>query len=293
MSEIAVAGRRGFYASWQYVTLIAGQLLGLVVLVVLQQFLDDDQLKAFGWRIPFVIGGIAAIVAAIVRSRLHETATSEVRNRKNAGSMIGLIKAHPRAALVVAGFTAGGSLAYYTYATYMQQDLINTSGFAKSTANYIMTAALFVFMCAQPFFGALSDKIGRRTSMRLFAILTGIATIPLLSMIAHTTSAFAAFGLATVALLLISFYTAVSGIVKAELFPAELRALGVGFPYAVANALVGGTAASVALWFKDIGHESGFYFYVVAFMAITFGVTMIMPDVRKGGGYLQGASDVD
>ena len=292
MSEIAVAGRRGFYASWQYVTLIGGQLLGVLVVVILQQVLNDDQLKAWGWRIPFAFGGIAAIVAAIVRSRLHETTTSEVRTRKQAGSMLGLVKSHPRAALIVAGFTAGGSLAYYTYATYMQQYLVNTSGFSKVMANYIMLAALFVFMCVQPLFGSFSDKIGRRNSMRLFALCTGIATIPLLTLIAHTKSPFAAFGLATVALLVITFYTSVSGIVKAELFPAELRALGVGFPYAVANALIGGTAPAVALKFKAMGHESGFYYYVVFWMVVTLIVTTLMPDARKGG-YLQGASEVD
>lgn len=292
MSEVALPGKRGFYSSFQYVTLIGGQLLGLVVLVVLQQFLSEAQLKAWGWRIPFAIGGVAAIVAAIVRSRLQETTTAEVRKKKEAGSMIGLLTTHWKAALVVAGFTAGGSLAYYTYATYMQTYLINTAKLPKATANYVMTAALFVFMCAQPVFGSISDRIGRRNSMRTFALLTGLATIPILSYTAHVPSAAMAFVMATLALMIISFYTSISGLVKAELFPAQLRALGVGFPYAVANALVGGTAPAVALKFKQIGHEPWFYYYVTAWMVVTLVVTLGMPDARERG-YLQGASEVN
>jgi MFS family permease len=215
-----------------------------------------------------------------------------VRKKKEAGSIIGLLTVHWKPALVVAGFTAGGSLAYYTYATYMQTYLINTAKLPRTTVTLVMTAALFVFMCVQPLFGAISDRIGRRNSMRLFALLTGIATIPILSFAGRAPSALAAFGAATTALLIISFYTSISGLVKAELFPAQLRALGVGFPYAVANALVGGTAASVALKFKQIGHEPWFYYYVTAWMAITLLVTLGMPDARKGG-YLQGASEVN
>lgn len=292
MSEVALPGKRGFYSSFQYVTLIGGQLLGLVVLGVLQQFLNEDQLRSFGWRIPFVIGGFAAIAAAFVRSRLQETTTADVRKKKEAGSMLGLMTVHWKPALVVAGFTAGGSLAYYTYATYMQTYLVNTAGLPKTTVTYVMTAALFVFMCVQPLFGSLSDKIGRRNSMRLFALLTGIFTIPILTYAAKAPSALAAFGAATAALLIISFYTSISGLVKAELFPAQLRALGVGFPYAVANALIGGTAPAVALKFKQVGHEAWFYYYVTAWMAVTFLVTLGMPDAREKG-YLQGASEVN
>jgi MFS family permease len=292
MSEMALPGKRGFYSSFQYVTLIGGQLLGLVVLGILQQFLSDDQLRAWGWRIPFAIGGFAAIGAAIVRSRLQETTTAEVRKNKDAGSLIAMLTKHWKPAAVVAGFTAGGSLAYYTYATYMQTYLINTAKLPAKTVTYVMTAALFVFMCVQPLFGALSDRIGRRNSMRMFALLTGVATIPILTYMASVPSAVMAFVMATLSLLIISFYTSISGLVKAELFPAELRAMGVGFPYAVANALIGGTAAGVALKFKQMGHEPWFYYYVTAWMVITLLVTLGMPDARKAG-YLQGTSEVN
>jgi MHS family alpha-ketoglutarate permease-like MFS transporter len=152
-----------------------------------------------------------------------------------------------------------------------------------------MTAVLLVFMLMQPLFGALSDRIGRRTSMRLFTALSTLMTVPLLTVIGGVTSPLAAFFLITIALAVMSLYTSISGLVKAELFPPEVRALGVGFAYAIGNALFGGTAEYVALWFKQAGLESIFFWYVTALMLIGFMVALVMPDARRDG-YLQGHS---
>jgi MHS family alpha-ketoglutarate permease-like MFS transporter len=291
MSEVALAGRRGFYSSIQYVTLIGGQLLGTAVLVILQKTLGEDALRAWGWRIPFAIGGLAGLVALYLRRSLHETTTAETRKRKEAGSVIQLFKKHPKAVLMVMGFTAGGSLSYYTYSTYMQTYLVNSAGMAAAVASQVMLFSLFIFMCAQPFFGALSDRIGRRASMRIYGLLGMLLSVPLLSAIGSVSSPIAAMALTTTALLMISFYTAISGIVKAELFPAEVRAMGVGLPYAIANALAGGTAPYVALWFRNRGIEPVFYYYVAGMIGIAFLVALAMPDARKEG-YLQGHSEI-
>src|SRR5438270_4162835 len=110
MSEVASKGNRGFYSSLQYVTLIGGQLLALLVLAILQALLTADELKAWGWRIPFVIGALAAVVAMYLRRSLAETATAETMHTKEAGSVVGLVRNHPRAVLNVLAFTMGGSL---------------------------------------------------------------------------------------------------------------------------------------------------------------------------------------
>ncbi len=255
MSEVALEGRRGFFSSFQYVTLIGGQLLALLVLVVLQQFLDEPQLKAWGWRVPFAIGGLAAIVSLFLRRALEETTTAETRARKSAGTISGVWKNHRRAVLTVMGFTAGGSLSFYTYTTYMQKYLVNTAGLEATTASTIMTGALFLFMLVQPVFGLISDSIGRKNSLLAFGALAAALTVPLLATLGSVQSPALAFLLVTAALLVVSFYTSIGGIVKAELFPAETRAIGVGLSYALANAVFGGTAESVALGFKDMGHE--------------------------------------
>jgi MHS family alpha-ketoglutarate permease-like MFS transporter len=282
MSEVAVAGRRGFYASFQYMTLIGGQLAATIVLVVLQQFLSVEELRAWGWRIPFVIGAIAAIVALYLRRALDETTSAESRARPNAGTIKGIL-AHPRALWTVIGITAGSSGIFYTYTTYMQKYLVNTAKLDPKIATNVMTVVLFCFMMMQPLFGALSDRIGRRNSMLCFGTIVTVLTVPLMTAIGRVSSPYAAFGLILIALTAASFYTSISGVVKAELFPVEVRALGVGLSYAIANALFGGTLEYIALWLKDRGIESTFFWYVTALGAICLVASWALPDTRKGG----------
>ena len=277
MSEVALRGQRGFFSSFQYVTLIGGQLLAVLVIVILEQLLSEAELKAWGWRIPFVIGAVAAVVALFLRRTLHETQTAESRANKEAGSLAGLFKHHKAAFFTVLGYTAGGSLIFYTFTTYMQKYLVNTVGLPIKTTSYVMTGALFVYMCMQPAFGALSDRIGRRNNMLLFGGLGALMTVPILTLLQGVTSPAIAFLLIILALAIVSFYTSISGIVKAEMFPPEVRALGVGLAYAVANALFGGSAEYVALGLKSLGHESAFYWYVTGMMVLAFVVSLRLP----------------
>ncbi|SEJ12296.1 MULTISPECIES: MFS family transporter [unclassified Pseudomonas] len=277
MSEVALRGQRGFFASFQYVTLIGGQLLAVLTVVILQQFLSADELKAYGWRIPFVVGAVAAVISLLLRRSLKETTTAEARQDKDAGSMAALFRDNKAAFITVLGYTAGGSLIFYTFTTYMQKYLVNTVHMDAKVASYIMTGALFLYMCMQPVFGALADKIGRRASMLWFGGLGTLCTVPLLLTLKTTTSPIMAFILITLALAIVSFYTSISGLVKAEMFPVQVRALGVGLAYAVANAIFGGSAEYVALGLKNMGMENTFYWYVTAMMAIAFLFSLRLP----------------
>lgn len=277
MSEVALKGQRGFYSSFQYVTLIGGQLLAVLLIVVLEALLTDAQLREFGWRIPFVVGAIAAVVAMLLRRTLHETQSDAALKDSSSGTLSNLLRNHPGAFITVVGYTAGGSLIFYTFTTYMQKYLVNSVGLAIKTSSYIMTVCLFIFMCAQPFFGALSDRIGRRRSMMLFGALGAIFTVPVMTLLQHAGSPVQAALLILFALAIVSFYTSISGIVKAEMFPTGVRALGVGFAYALGNAVFGGTAEYVALYLKSVGHESAFFWYVAAVMVITFLFALRLP----------------
>ncbi|ATP12593.1 ABC transporter permease [Bartonella henselae] len=287
MSEVALKNRRGFFSSFQYATLIGGQLLASLVMFTLALYLTEDQLKAWGWRIPFAIGGLGAIVAIYLRRSLHETTTEESRSKKQAGSLKELLCNHRKAFFLVIGFTAGGSLIFYTCTTYMQKYLITTTGFEKHTATTIMTAALFIFMLLQPIFGSLADKIGTKASLLIWSVLSIIFVIPALKIIGNTNDTWVALFVMIGMFCIMSFYTSVSGIVKAEMFPASVRAMGVGLSYAIANAIFGGSAETVALEFKKIGYESVFHFYITGMMIIAFIAIVFMPDARKKG-YLQG-----
>ncbi len=277
MSEVALRGQRGFFSSFQYVTLIGGQLLAVLVIVIMEALLSEAEIRAWGWRIPFVLGAVAAVVALLLRRTLHETQSEADRGDKDAGSLSALFRDHKAAFFTVLGYTAGGSLIFYTFTTYMQKFLVNTVHLPIKTASYVMTGALFLYMCMQPLFGMLSDRIGRRTSMMLFGALGALTTVPILITLQHVTSPWAAFGLIVLALAIVSFYTSISGIVKAEMFPPRVRALGVGLAYAIGNAIFGGSAEYAALGLKSLGHEQLFFWYVTVMMVVAFLVSLRLP----------------
>jgi MHS family alpha-ketoglutarate permease-like MFS transporter len=282
LSEMAGRRRRGFWSSFQYVTLIAGQLIALAVLLALQGLMSEAALQAWGWRIAFAIGAALALIVFWIRRKLAETESFEKTKAEGAPPASGwrLLTEQPRAALLVIALTAGGTLAFYAYTTYMQKFLVNTSGFDRVTASRIMTGALFVYMCLQPAVGALSDRIGRKPVMAGFGLFGLLLTVPIFTALEHVHSPLAAFALVMGALVIVSGYTSINAVVKAELFPAHIRALGVALPYAIANALFGGTAEYVALWFKDAGMERAFYWYVAAMIGCSLVVYLRMRDTR-------------
>lgn len=278
MSELGLKGQRGFFASFQYVTLSGGQLLASLLGVILLGFMSEQQLNDGGWRIPFVIGGIAALLSLAARSRLEETLSSEDADLEESGSLIALLKQHWKTFLLVVGYTSAGSLTFYVVTVYSKTYLTNI-GVDGKTVGFIMTAALFVFMIAQPFFGMLSDRIGRRTSMLAFSALCAIFIYPVMviGMRSFVDSPIIIALLLIFMMMLLSFYTSISGLVKAEMFPPHVRALGVGFSYAVGNALFGGSAPSVALLFKEAGIENVFFFYVIIMLIICFFCSLALP----------------
>ncbi|APQ12434.1 alpha-ketoglutarate permease [Pseudomonas oryzihabitans] len=279
LSEMATKESRGFYSSFQYVTLISGQLLALATLIVLQQLLTVQQLESWGWRIPFVIGAACAVTALYLRRGMEETSSFK-KSEKPKESLMRTLARHPKEFFTVVGLTMGGTLAFYTYTTYMQKYLVNSVGMSKTDATSISAATLFLFMLLQPLVGAISDKIGRRPVLIAFGVLGTLFTYPILTALGSVTSWWGAFWLIMAALVIVSFYTSINAVVKAELFPTEIRALGVGLPYALTVSIFGGTAEYMALWFKSIGMESGYYWYVTGCIACSLLVYVFMKDTR-------------
>ncbi|RQO53683.1 alpha-ketoglutarate permease [Paucibacter sp. KBW04] len=285
LSEMASSKHRGFYASFQYVTLIGGQLTALLVLLLLQHvFLSPEELKAWGWRIPFFIGALLALIALAMRREMPETASFEKAKRQSGKQALGGLRQlarYPKEVMVVVGLTMGGTLAFYVYTTYMQKFLRLSVGLTDAQTTAVSAASLVFAMCLQPLYGALSDRIGRRPLLLGFAVLGTLFTVPLLTAIRHAQGPWEAFGLIAIAWLILSGYTSINAVVKAEMFPAAIRTTGVGVPYAVAVSLFGGTAEYIALWFKQAGNESGFYWYATAVIACTLLVYLGMRDTQK------------
>ncbi len=285
LSEVADAKNRGFYSSFQYVTLIGGQLCAIVVLLVLQGWLLTPlQLRAWGWRIPFAIGGLLAIVAAVMRRSLVETDSYlEVSKHKAAHSKNSLreLMRYPKEVTLVIGLTMGGTAAFYTYTTYMQKFLKLSVHLTDSQTTTVTASSLIFAMLLQPIYGAISDRIGRKWLLIAFGVCGTLFTIPLLTALRATHSAMTAFLLIATAWLIVSAYTSINAVVKAELFPAAVRATGVGLPYALTVSIFGGTAEPIALWFKKLGHESWFYTYLTGCIAVSLLVYVFMRDTKR------------
>ncbi|OYU54299.1 MAG: alpha-ketoglutarate transporter [Chitinophagaceae bacterium BSSC1] len=282
LSEVALEQNRGFYSSFQYVTLIGGQLLALGLQLMLQRvFLSAEDLAAWGWRIPFAIGALLSLIAFYLRSSLHETTAFEkatiVQQKK--GGLTALLK-HPKAIITVVGLTLGGTIAFYTYTTYMQKFLINTVKLSKDDATLLSFCSLFIFACLQPLYGWVSDKIGRKPLLIGFGILGTLFTVPIMLGLSQATNLSFIFLLMICSLLIVSGYTSINAVVKAELFPAEVRALGVGLPYSLTVAIFGGTAEWLALNAKNVGHETWFYWYVTTCIFISLLVYLRMKDSK-------------
>ncbi|WP_448203937.1 MFS transporter [Azospirillum sp. sgz302134] len=283
LSEMADSKNRGFYSSFQYVTLIGGQLCAISVLLLLQQvFLTADELRAWGWRIPFAVGGLLAIIAAVMRRNLHET-DSFLAAKKQAPqeSALRALMRHPREVMLVIGLTIGGTAAFYTYTTYMQKFLRLSVKLSDNETTLVTAGSLIFALMLQPIYGAISDRIGRKTLLIAFGVSGTLFTIPLLTALQHAHDATTAFLLVAAAWMIVTGYTSINAVVKAELFPAGVRATGVGLPYALTVSIFGGTAEPIALWFKSMGHEPWFYYYLTGCIAVSLLVYLLMRDTKK------------
>lgn len=282
ITEMAERTQRGMWSGFLYVTLTGGQLAALLLLVLLQGVLTDEQLYAWGWRIPFVVGALLAVVVWWIRRGIHETssfnrAAASVARR---GRPWAVFAEYPRETLTVMALTAAGGLGFYTYTAYMQKLLVNSAGFDKAVASQVVTWLLAIFVFLPPLAGWIADRVGhRRTLLASFGGLA-LVSVPVLSAIATATSPYAAFGLALVPLVLLSGYCGLSAVFKAELYPAHVRALGVAVPYAIAQAIFGGNAETTALYLKQIGHEAAFFWIVAGMMLVGLVATLRLRETR-------------
>ncbi|HEC1732111.1 TPA: MFS transporter [Campylobacter coli] len=277
LSELATEGKRGFYSSFQYVTLIGGQLLAVASISIMLFFFSIDEMKDYAWRILFVVGGILALGSLLVRKVMNESAT-QIHKHEDRGTLKALFTSSWKQFLMVLGITAGGSLAFYTITTYTKTFMEN-SGMDKTLVNNLFLGALFILMITQPLFGYIGDKIGHKRSLIIFCILAFVGIYPIFNLISSNAQSNASlvFILVVLLFIILSFYTSVAGIFKAKLFPEHVRALGTGLGYAISNAIFGGSAPWVALQFKNAGMENGFFVYIAVLTLLMFIATLCLP----------------
>ncbi|GAA8710713.1 MFS transporter [Helicobacter pylori] len=282
LSELGKNGKKGFYGSFQYVTLVGGQLLAIFSLFIVENIYTHEQISAFAWRYLFALGGILALLSLFLRNVMEETMDNQttfkttIKEKTQRGSLKELLN-HKKALMIVFGLTMGGSLCFYTFTVYLKIFLTNSSSFSPKESSFIMLLALSYFILLQPLCGMLADKIKRTQMLMVFSIVGLIVTPVVFYGIKHASGVYEALFYEMLALSAMSFYTCIAGVVKAELFPEHVRALGVGLAYAIANALFGGSASYVALQFKQHGFEWGFVGYVMFSIVIFMVMVIIFP----------------
>lgn len=275
MSEAATRERRGFFSSFQYVTLVGGHVLAQFTLLILQSVLSDDQLREFGWRIAFAVGGVAAVVVFWLRRTMDESLSQEVIEATKAGkdpgagSMRTLFTHYWRPLLLCFLITLGGTVAFYTYSVNAPAIVKTAYKGEGMTATWINLTGLIFLMLLQPVGGIVSDRIGRKPMLVFFGVGGLVWTYVLITFLPETRSPLASFALVAVSYVILTGYTSINALVKSELFPAQVRALGVGVGYALANSIFGGTAPLIYQAAKEQGHVPLFIGYVTVCIAVS------------------------
>ncbi|AXE90057.1 Alpha-ketoglutarate permease [Streptomyces sp. Go-475] len=273
--ESAGPGRRGLFSSFQYVSTTVGQLVASGIATLLVDTLSDGQMNGWGWRVPFVLGAVLSLVGFWIRQGAQETRSAEQQRAPRPG-LFEALRRHPRESLLIGGITAGGTIAYYTWTSYLPTYAELNAGVEKSDALLAGTISLAFFALLQPLGGLLSDRFGRRPLLLFFGLGFALLAVPLL----HTLrDSFAVLLLVQCAgMVLLTGFTSISAAVNAEIFPPRVRAAGIGFPYSLTVALFGGTAPYVGTLFKEQGHAGLFPWYVAVICLVSSVVYLRLPE---------------
>lgn len=282
MSEAAMPGRRGFLSSFHYVTLVGGHVLAQTTLLIMVIALPEEAITQWGWRVAFGIGGVAAVAVFWLRRTMDESlqesviADTKSGRSRTSGSMRDLLVNNWRPLLLCFAVTAGGTVAFYTYSV-TGPNIVKTafSGGDVVAGTIINLVALTALMLMQPLGGWLSDRVGRKTLLVFFGVGGVLYTWFLITVLPQATNEFAAFGILFGGFVILTGYTSINALVKAQLFPTHVRALGVGLGYAAANSLFGGTAPLLYAGAQSAGQVPLFVIYVTAVIAASLVVYIV------------------
>ena len=283
LSEMAPKNKRGFYSSFMFFSSAIGILMASGLAWALTSALTETQMSEYGWRIPFILGAIGGLVGMWIRKSVPD---SEMTHKKESvkNPLVVLIKRHPKETLRIVGISILTTFAFYIFVVYVPTYAIKVLGAEPQTAFAANTVGLIIFMLCQPVFGWLSDKIGRKPQLIVFAVGYLVFFYPIIKWMDGT---FASILLVELfGLVLYALYTAIGPAVMSEQFPTEVRAVGIGAPYNLMVALLGGTTPYVLTWLQSIGKQDYFYFMVLVGALLTL-ITLItfmkMPETAGKG----------
>lgn len=283
--ESAPQGKRGFYSSFFYISATGANLLAIGIAALLTNVLPADDMRAWGWRIPFIIGAVAALIALWVRSHAAETLHEhQIESAGRSGDvervkLFSFLKHHPKSVFFVFGMTASSAIVFYIWTGFLPTYANIAVGFDVKQGLTASLISLTWFLLLQPIMGMLSDRFGRKPFLITFGVFFTVATVPLLGSLNDSFLSFL-----IVQMVGLTFIAAATSIVQAvfsELFPRKLRSAGIGFPYAVSVALFGGTAPYVATWMGSQGNIGAFAWYTAGISLVSLIIICFVPETFK------------
>ena len=283
LAEIAPAERRGRYSSFFYTSTGSSVLLASLLGALLASSLNDDQLAAWGWRVPFFIGGLLGLVGVWLRKDMAETEQFEENKAKAEAlknPLLLTLREHPRAVAQLIGFTLLSTLCYYTFFSALTPFAVKQQGLDDGMVFWALSIATALFVALQYPFGWTADRFGRKPQMLVWAGLIAVGIVPMSKLIAPGASFGAVLLVFCFGLGLYAVFASIAPAIMSELFPTELRGLGIGAWYNLTVAVFGGTAPLVIQWLGDAGHSSWFFCYVAVGAAIAFVATLTLPETK-------------
>ena len=273
LAEIAPEGRRGRYSAFFYISTGTALLIASLLGVWLSATLTDDQLASFGWRIPFIIGGILAVVGLYLRRSLSETQQFEQNKDKAVRvqrPLLATITQHPKAVGQLIGITLLNTLNYYVFFSALTPYAVESQGADDNDVFIALSVGTALFIALLYPFGKLSDRLGRKPQLLFWSAALAILIIPLSKLIEVEAGLPALLVVFCTGLGLYALMASIAPAIMSELFPTELRGVGIGAWYNITVATFGGTAPLVIASLASAGHSNLFFVYVAIGATIAF-----------------------
>ncbi len=279
LAEPAPHDKRGFWASSIYVTGTLGILAGMVMGLVLETSLTEDQMLAWGWRIPFIVGAVLGLFALWMRLKMDESEVFEAakEGREIKENVFVSVAKNWRTALQVIGMTCGLTVSYYVWAVTMPSLAQKSFGYTPTDAFTATIVSNIIFIAALPMWGIVSDKIGRKPTMLIALLGSAITYIPLVKWIESSHTVGVLIAAISLQLIFLAAFLGHAPATYAEMFSTEQRASGFGIPYAIAIAAFGGTAAAIMTW---MGDTYQFAIYSIVLLLVSSATILTLPETK-------------
>ena len=281
LGEVAPPAMRGRYSSFFYISTGTAVLLASLLGALLTGVLDHGQLASWGWRIPFLVGGLLGFFGMWLRRTIPETEQFEENKRKAQelkNPLLTTLREHPKAVAQLVGFTLLSTLCYYTFFSALTPFAVKSRGADAGEVFLALSIATALFVLLQYPMGLLSDRIGRKPQLLVWSAATAVLIVPLSSLIGPGFgNLLVVFG---VGLALYTAMTSIAPAIMSELFPTELRGLGIGAWYNLTVAVFGGTAPLVIQALSEAGASQAFFWYVAGGAVIAFLTILTLPETK-------------